>query len=151
MKTLLLVAIALVAAPLSAQPSNPAVRKLNPPTLSKPTGYTHIVIAAGGRTIYIAGQVGLDKDGKIAGPDFAAQARQVFENLKAALAAGGATFDDVVKLNYYITDMANAPVLRETRGQYVTGTPPASTLVEVKSLARPEFMLEVEAIAVTRK
>ena len=131
-----------------------AVRKfvvfVNPPTLAKPTGYTHAVVAIGGRTIYIAGQVALDQSGNIVGKDdFRAQTTQVFENLKRALEAAGATFKNVVKLNYYVVDMKQIQTLREVRSGYVnTEEPPASTLVEVKRLAREEFLIEVEAIAV---
>ena len=123
---------------------------VNPPTLSKPTGYTHAVIAIGGRTIYIAGQVALDQGGNIVGKDdFRAQSRQVFENLKKALEAAGASFKQLVKLNYYVVDMKQIQTLREVRNAYVnTEAPPASTLVEVRRLAREEFLIEVEAIAV---
>ena len=93
-----------------------------------------------------------DIQGNVVGPgDFRTQAEQVFENLKAALAAASLGFDNVVKLNYYVLDMANASVLREVRAGYLGSASPASTLVEVKKLARDEFMLEVEAIAVSAK
>jgi len=122
---------------------------INPPEVSKPTGYTHVVKAAAGRTVYISGQIAFDKDGKIAGAnDFRAQTVQVFDNVKAALAAAGATFDDVVKVTMFITDMKNAPILREVRAQYYGKNPPASTLVQISALVIPELMLEVEAIAV---
>jgi reactive intermediate/imine deaminase len=125
------------------------VKRSNPPTLSKPTGYTHIVEVNGpGKTIYISGQIALDKDGKVVGAgDMKAQAEQVFKNLQAALDAAGAKFSDVVKMNTYITDMAQAPAVREVRARYFGDTAPASTLVQVVHLARPEFMLEIEVIA----
>jgi len=102
-----------------------------------------------GRTIFIAGQVALDPSGQIVGPhDFRAQAQQVFENLTAALAAVGTDFAHVVKLNMYVVDISQLPILREVRDQYVnTNQPPASTLVEVRRLAREEFLLEIEAVA----
>ena len=132
--------------------SSTTIRRINPPTLSKPTGYTQVVVASGGRTIYIAGQTAVDSHGDVVGrSDFRAQAKQAFENLKAALAATGVGFNQVVKLNYYVLDMANAPVLREVRNSYLGSTFPASTLVEVRKLARDEFMLEIEAIAVSAK
>src|SRR5262245_31961219 len=85
----------------------PPIRRLNPPSLSVPTGYSHVVEVNSGRTIYIAGQVALDKSGNVVGQgDFAAQTTQVFENLKLALADVGATFDNVVKINAYVTDMS---------------------------------------------
>ena len=125
------------------------VKRTNPPTLSKPTGYTHIVEVNGpGKTIYISGQIALDKDGKVVGAgDMKAQAEQVFKNLQAALEAAGAKFSDVVKMNTYITDMEQAPAVREVRARYFGDTAPASTLVQVVHLARPEFMLEIEVIA----
>src|SRR6185369_15745018 len=81
------------------------VKRTNPPALSTPTGYTHIVEVTGpNRTIYISGQIAYDKDGKIVGApgDMKAQAEQVFKNLEAALTAAGAKFSDVVKMNSYI-------------------------------------------------
>jgi enamine deaminase RidA (YjgF/YER057c/UK114 family) len=115
-----------------------------------PAGYSHVVVAQGGRTLYISGQLALDKDGNLVGRgDFRAQVKQVFENLKARLAEGGATFKDVVKLNYYLTDASDLQALRDTRNSYInTENPPASTLVVVKQLVREEYLLEVEAIAV---
>ena len=129
------------------------VKRSNPPTLSTPTGYTHIVEVTGpNRTIYISGQIAFDKDGKIVGAagDMKAQAEQVFKNLKAALDAAGATFGDVVKMNSYITDMSKAQAVRDVRAQYFKDATPASTFVEVKGLVRPELLLEIEVIAVTR-
>jgi reactive intermediate/imine deaminase len=126
------------------------VKRTNPPALSVPTGYTHIVEVTGpAKTVYISGQIAFDKDGKIVGAgDMKAQAEQVFKNLQAALAAAGATFSDVVKMNTYITDMDKAPAVREVRARYFAETTPASTLVQVVHLARPELMLEIEVIAV---
>ena len=125
------------------------VRYLNPQTLSMPTGYTHVVEINSGRTIYIAGQVALDRAGNVVGKgDFAAQANQVFENLKLALAAVGASFDNVVKINTYVTDMAQIQTLRDIRTRYYSNNAPASTLVQVEKLAREELMIEIEAIAV---
>ena len=125
------------------------VKRTNPPTLSTPTGYTHIVEVNGpGKTIYISGQIALDKDGKVVGAgDMKAQAEQVFKNLETALAAAGAKFTDVVKMNTFITDMDQAPAVREVRARYFGDTTPASTLVQVVKLARPEFLLEIEVIA----
>ena len=125
------------------------VRYLNPPALSEPTGYSHVAAVTGGRTIYIAGQVAFDNSGKVVGKgDFAAQATRVFENLKLALAAVDATFDDVVKVNTYVTDMSHLGTLREIRMKYYGKTAPASTLVEVARLANPDLMIEIEAVAV---
>jgi len=125
------------------------VKRSNPPTLSKPTGYTHIVEVTGpGKTIYISGQIAFDKDGNVVGAgNMKAQAEQVFKNLQAALDAVGAKFSDVVKMNTYITDMEQAPAVREVRARYFGDTTPASTLVQVVHLVRPELMLEIEVIA----
>lgn len=127
------------------------LRFLNPKTISKPPGYTHVVEATGpGRIVYIAGQLGLDVGGKVVGQagDFRAQAIQTFENLKAALAEVGATFDDVVKINNYMTDMSHLPIFREVRDMYLkSATPPASTTIQISGLARPGALLETEAIA----
>ena len=127
----------------------PSVRYTNPASLSTPTGYTHVVEANRGRTVYIAGQVALDRSGNVAGAgDFKIQMRQVLENLRAALAAAGATFGNVVKVTTYVTDMSHIHALREIRAEYFGTNPPANTLVQVVQLARPEFMIEIEAIAV---
>src|SRR5437763_9695864 len=89
------------------------VKRTNPPTLSKPPGYTHIVEVTGpGKTIYISGQIALDKDGNLVGAgNMKAQAEQVFKNLESALAAAGAKFSDVVKMNTFVTDMEQAPAV----------------------------------------
>jgi enamine deaminase RidA (YjgF/YER057c/UK114 family) len=132
--------------------ASPNLRFINPSTMSKPPGYTHVVEATGpGRIVYIAGQLGLTLDGKLAGPpgDFRAQATQAFENLKNALAAVGAGFEHVVKLNNYLTDIrAQLPLYRDVREGYVsTANPPASTTVEVSKLAIEGALYEVEAVA----
>ena len=126
------------------------VKRTNPPALSTPTGYTHIVEVTGpNRTIYISGQIAFDKDGKVVGAgDMKAQAEQVFKNLETALTAAGATFTDVVKMNSYITDMSKVQAVRDVRARYFKDATPASTFVEVKGLVRPELLLEIEVIAV---
>jgi enamine deaminase RidA (YjgF/YER057c/UK114 family) len=126
------------------------VRFLNPATLSKPPGYSHVVEMTGpGRTVWIAGQLGIGKDGAVVGADFRAQAVQCFENLKAALASIGAGFEHVVKVNNYLLDLKDIPVFREVRDQYLnTAAPPASTTLCIAAFARPGALLEVEAVAV---
>jgi 2-iminobutanoate/2-iminopropanoate deaminase len=121
----------------------------NPPTIHTPRGYSHVVEASAlGRTVYIAGQVGVSPDGKIAA-DFRGQVTQCFENLKAALAAAGAGFEHVVKTTNYFIDIGQIPAFREVRDRYIDPTaPPASTAVQVVKLAAPEFLFEIEAIAV---
>lgn len=132
-----------------AQGRGPHVKRTNPPTLSTPTGYTHVVEVNGPvKTVYISGQVALDRSGNLVGAgDMKTQAEQVFKNLEAALASAGAKFTDVVKMNTYTTDMTQAQAIRDVRGRYFGNVTPASTLVQVVHLARPEFMLEIEVIA----
>jgi enamine deaminase RidA (YjgF/YER057c/UK114 family) len=127
------------------------LRFLNPPTLSKPPTYSHVVEITGpGRIIYIAGQLGLGVDGRLVGEpgDFRAQAKQTFENLKGALAAVGATFDEVVKLNNYLTDITHLGIFREVRDEYIsTKAPPASTTLQISRLAHERALIEIEAVA----
>jgi len=94
----------------------PNTRFINPSNIHPPLGYTHVVEATGpGHIVYIAGQLGVDPAGKMAG-DFRGQAVQAFENLKAALAAVGGTFEQVVKVNMYFTDIdTQLPIAREVR------------------------------------
>jgi reactive intermediate/imine deaminase len=122
---------------------------MNPPGLSTPTGYSHIVSARAGRTIYIAGQVANDAKGQLVGKgDLPAQTRQVFANLETALKAAGATFNDVVKTNYYLIDASQVQVVRDVRSKYFTKELPASTLVQVSRLASPDYLIEIEVVAV---
>jgi reactive intermediate/imine deaminase len=125
-------------------------RFLSPETMSPPFGYSHVVDAPAGRIIYISGQVPLDTDGELVGQgDFEAQARQVFANLSAALEAAGASWSDVVKLNYFLTEIGELGTVRTIRDEYVdTERPPASTLVQVSALFSPEAMVEIEAVAI---
>ncbi|MFL5731949.1 MAG: RidA family protein [Chloroflexia bacterium] len=123
---------------------------VNPQQLAPPTGYTHAVMASGGRMVFIAGQVALDPVGKMVGPgDMRAQTEQVFRNIQIALEAVGAGFDDVVKLTYYIRDISQMAAIREVRDQFISANRlPASTAVEISRLVRPEFLIEIDAIAV---
>jgi len=127
-------------------------RFTNPSTMPAPRGYTHVVEATSpSRTIYLSGQLGMTPDGKFAGApgDFRAQAIQCFENIKAALAAAGATFEHVVKVNNYLIDMAHLPIYAEVRDRYVdTKAPPASTTIQISKLAREGALYEIEAVAV---
>jgi enamine deaminase RidA (YjgF/YER057c/UK114 family) len=113
-------------------------------------GYTHAVEVRGGRTVYVSGQVALDRDGKLVGPgDMRAQTVQVFENLRSILASLGGDFGDVVKLTYYVLDAGQVTIVREVRQQVLDAERlPASTFVEVGRLAREDFLVEIEAIAV---
>jgi enamine deaminase RidA (YjgF/YER057c/UK114 family) len=120
-----------------------------PDGMAPGNGYSHVV-AASGRFVSVAGQVALDENGAVVGVgDPAAQAERVFENLRLALAAVGASFSDVVKFTYFLTDVGMLPAVREVRNRYIdVDRPPASTAVQVSALFRPETLLEVEAIAI---
>jgi enamine deaminase RidA (YjgF/YER057c/UK114 family) len=120
-----------------------------PPDVAPGNGYTHVV-AGTGRLVAISGQIAFDEAGQLVGCDDAeAQARQVFENLRRCLAAAGGTFDNVIKLTYYVTDTAWLPAIRRVRDTFVdTVQPPASTAVQVAALVRPELLMEIEALAV---
>ena len=127
---------------------------LNPEGLSKPKGFTQVVIAPLGTVIYVSGQVPLNAKGEVVGKgDFRAQATQVMENLKTALAAAGATMKDVIKANYYVVNLKpdQVAVIREVRNKYFSPEhPPAGTLVGVTSLVQEGYMLEIEAEAAVK-
>ena len=120
--------------------------------MHKPVGYSHVAEITQGKIIYIAGQVAMDASGNLVGKDdLAAQTRQVFSNLQTALAAAGADFSSVVKFNYYLAaavDPAEIATVRTVRDGYInTANPPASTFVVVSRLVRPEWLIEIEAVA----
>jgi 2-iminobutanoate/2-iminopropanoate deaminase len=125
---------------------------LVPETMPTPVGYSQVATVSGGTMVFTAGQVALDRSGNLVGKDdFRTQAQQVFENLKAAVEAAGGDFNDVIKLNIYFLDSSHLPQLREVRDKYVNvKNPPASTAVQVSRLARPEFLVEIEAVAVVK-
>lgn len=128
-------------------------RLLIPETMPKSAGYSQVAVVTGGKIVFIAGQVALDKSGNVVGKDdFRAQVQQVFENLKAAVEAAGGDFSDVIKLNSYFLDFSRLAEFREVRDKFVdVKNPPASTAVQVSRLFRPEFLVEIEAVAVVRK
>lgn len=121
-----------------------------PEGVSPGRGYTHVVTGTG-RLVAISGQVAFDEHGEVVGPgDAAAQARQVFENLRRCLAAAGAGFADVIKLTYFVTDTGHMPAIRAVRDEFLGSGPlPASTAVQVAALVFPELLLEIEALALT--
>lgn len=127
---------------------------VNPPSLSKPVGFSHGFEVRGGRTLYLAGQVAFDKDGKVVGKgDIAAQFRQVCENLKTMVESQGGNLQDVVKLTIYVLDKnnyrANGKAIGQVYRDYFGRHYPAMTLVEVKGLydETDGVMLEIEGIA----
>lgn len=132
--------------------TTPSIRRINPPELGTPPGYSQIVEVSAGRLVFIAGQTALDRDGNVVGKnDFIAQADQVFENLTVALRASGCTAANLIKLTVFVTDMENLGRYREARNRFFASvTPPAApavTLVEVSKLYGPDFLIEIEAIA----
>ena len=131
--------------------SNPAAFQLSiPATMPKSVGYSQLAIVEKGKLAFIAGQVALDTSGNIVGEnDIRAQLQQVFENLKAALTAVGGTFSNIAKLNVYYTDRSHLAAYREIRDEYINlSNPPISTAIQVAGLFRPEFLVEIEAVAV---
>jgi enamine deaminase RidA (YjgF/YER057c/UK114 family) len=150
-------AIFQVTKPASQSKESSLFRIFNPDTIAKPTaGYSHVAEVTDGKLVYIAGQVAIDRAGNMVGKDdFRAQVQQVFENLKAAVEASGGDFHNIIKLNYYCSeavDPGQVPVVREIRDKYVnTANPPVSTFVVVKRLVRPEWLIEVDAVAVVKK
>ena len=124
----------------------PKTQFLNPEGVPKPTGYTQVVSSGPGRMIFISGQGGADQSGQMP-EDFAAQTKNTFENIGRCLKAAGAKFDNIVKINYYVTDMAYTAELRRIRAGYLNQSgPPASTLVQV-GLGKG-LKVEIEAVAV---
>jgi len=129
-----------------------ATEFLNPPTLCPTFGWTHVVSTRGGKTIHISGQVAVDERGQVVGRgDMKAQTERAFENVRVALVAAGATFADVVKTSLFVVGLKpeHVPIIREVRSRYVSADhPPASTLVGVAALVGPEWLIEIEAMAV---
>jgi enamine deaminase RidA (YjgF/YER057c/UK114 family) len=124
----------------------------NPPTLMKPVGYSHVAKVTSGALVYFAGQVAADASGQLVGEgNLEAQAEQVFKNLKAAVEAAGGTMADLIKMNVYVVaevDASEMPKFRAARDRYVNvEKPPASTFVVVTRLARPGWLIEIEAVA----
>jgi enamine deaminase RidA (YjgF/YER057c/UK114 family) len=152
---LFVASLVVVGSSLAQTAKTPQVEFKNSPDISSPAGYSHAVVITGGKMIFLAGQVGLNKQGEMVGKDdFKAQAAQVFVNLKAALAAVGVTPKDVVKLNYYVTGLNHDKLvaLREVRDQFIDKEhPPVSTLAGVQALFREDAMVEVEAVAVVKQ
>lgn len=125
---------------------------LNPPSLCPTFGWTHVVTVSGGKTVYISGQVGINEKGDVVGKgDLKRQTEQAFENIRLALAAAGATYQHVVKTNLYVVGLRleHVPIIREVRSRYVWAEhPPSSTLVGVSALVGPDWLIEIEAMAV---
>ncbi len=125
-----------------------SIQHINPTTLAKPTGYSHVI--KDGNMVYIAGQVARDRNGKTVGVgDAKAQAEQVFKNLEAALASVGGNLSNIVKANVFMTHREDIPAYRETRAKYLSNDkPPVSTLILCSGLADPDFRIEIEATTI---
>jgi reactive intermediate/imine deaminase len=143
MKLLSTVIALLLASSAGAQ----EIERINPEGMTQPTAYSHLVKYD--NLLFIAGQVALDGDGNVVGEgDMAAQFRQVLENLKTVLASEGADFSNIVKINIFTTDVDTLRQNMSIRSEYFGEYAPASTLVQIDRLARPVFLLEIEAIAI---
>jgi enamine deaminase RidA (YjgF/YER057c/UK114 family) len=125
-----------------------AANFINPETMHAADGYTHVVEVTSERLAYISGQVALDREGKLVGGGIRPQTRQVFENMRAALAAVGGTLGDVVKLTTYLLDVTEMDAVRAVRNEYFElGRLPAATAVEVSRLEPDGVLIEIEAVA----
>ena len=127
-----------------------SIQKYGAPGVFDPPGYSQAIKVTGAQAIlFLAGQVAYDKDGGAAHPgDFKAQARAVFGAIKALVEAGGGTLANVVKITTYVTDVKNRPDFRVVRDEFFGPRGPASTMIEVSALAHPDYLIEVEAIAI---
>ena len=128
------------------------IEKLRPSGLHNNPAYSHAVTASGARTIYLSGQVSTDEEGRIVGEgDLAAQTTQVMTNIGLALKAAGASYADIVKITTFVVGYKPElrPIIGKARSAFFEGMdPPASTLVGVSALAAPEWLIEIEAVAV---
>jgi enamine deaminase RidA (YjgF/YER057c/UK114 family) len=125
---------------------------INPDELPTPAGYTQVVAATGSRLVFVAGQVADDPEGNALGRgDFAAQARQAFANVGRSIAAAGARPEQVARITIYVVGYQPEylPAISEARIAVFGEHKPADTLLGVEALAEPEYLIEVEAIAVT--
>jgi enamine deaminase RidA (YjgF/YER057c/UK114 family) len=122
---------------------------LSPSILPEPPGYSHVVSIRPGRLVWVSGQVAMNADGSAAPRgDWEAQTRLAFENVGRALEAAGAAWSDVVKLTYFVVDVSALQKIRDVRDEFVdTERPPASSLVQVAGLFRPDLLIEIEAVA----
>lgn len=126
------------------------ITRVQSPRVPTPaTAYSQALMAQGSKLLFISGQVPVDESGQLVGEgDFRAQVHQVFRNLQANLEAGGATWTQVVKLTVLLTDIADFPIFNEVRQEYLQPDYPTATTMAVSALVRPEWKIEIEAIAV---
>ena len=120
----------------------------SPDDLAPPHGYSHAVRIPAGELVWISGQLAVRPDGSVPFRDWEGQAGLAFENAGRALRAGGAGWEDVVKLTIFVVDIAHLATVRVVRDEFVdTARPPTSSLVQVAALVRPELLIEIEAVA----
>lgn len=132
---------------LTASAGAQDIQRINPKGMTQPTAYTHVV--RHDDLLFLSGQVSTDAKGNVIGQgDMGTQVRQVLENMKTVLASQGADFGNVVKITIYTTDIDAYLKTGDIRREYWTSGAPASTLVQVERLARPSFLVEIEATAV---
>lgn len=132
--------------------TRPSMARLNPPGLPEPMGYCQVTVAQGTRIVHVSGQVGLDSEGELLGPDLRTQAEQAMRNLRLALESAGVAMDEVAKMTFFIIDLgpeAMGPLFEASAA--VFGAQPsmtAVTMIGVAALADPRLKIEVEATAV---
>ena len=155
MKHIFLIPALLMTATVFSQTKNNIVELVNPASVATPKGYSQAAVVDLGncRMVIMSGQVPLDKDGQLVGKgDVGMQARQVFQNIKHIVEEMGGSMNDVIKLTYLMTDVAELAKVREVRDEFINKQkPPASTLAQVSKLYRDDVLIEVEATAVIGK
>ena len=123
-----------------------SIKFINPDAIHQPTGYTHVTKA--GNQVFIAGQIAIGRNGEVVGiGDIEAQTRQALANLDEAVKAAGGTRKDIAAIRVYMVNRDDLPGMRAARGNFWE-TPPASTLLFISGLVRPELLIEIEAVAV---
>ena len=133
-----------------------AIKVVVPKGLGRPLGmYSHGVVAPGGELVVVAGQVGMDAAGKLAGPDVVAQTKQALDNVRAVLAAASCTMRDVIRFQTFLTGAEYIEGFMQARGEvfpahYPGGAYPPNTLLVISRLVRPELLDEIEAMAVRK-
>lgn len=138
--------VLLAVVPVAAQ----KVERINPPGLSRPAPGTYTHIVKSGKLLFIAGQTGVNAEGKVVGAGMKEQVEQVMTNLVTALKSQGADFSHVTKTTTFVTSISEfrSPEVAAVRAKYVGANPPANTLVQIQQLADPAYKVEIEAIAV---
>ena len=123
-------------------------KRMNPATMAAPIGlYSHAVeVPKGARLLFVSGQLGISPDGRL-GANIEQQTELAWQNLRLTLAAAGMDFSDLVKVNTFIVDEKHADIVRAVRKKYLPGEQPASTMVAVRAMGKPEWLIEIEAVA----